>query len=79
MGAVTSSMAAKFAFFPPDPPSYTVAEEAEGRARMAEVALRENVDVLKVFTKYILKGCFCYEQEAHDTVCTMDHSSPFKA
>ena len=40
MGAVTSSMAAKFAFFPPDPPSYTVAEEVEGRARMAEVALR---------------------------------------
>ena len=38
MGAVTSSMAAKFAFFPPDPPSYTVAEEVEGRARMAEVA-----------------------------------------
>ena len=51
MGAVTSSMAAKFAFFPPDPPSYTVAEEAEGRARMAEVALRENVDVLKVRTE----------------------------
>ncbi|KAG4969648.1 hypothetical protein JHK85_036069 [Glycine max] len=44
-------MAAKFAFFPPDPPSYTVAEEAEGRARMAEVALRENVDVLKVRTE----------------------------
>lgn len=51
MGAVTSSMAAKFAFFPPDPPSYTVAEEVEGRARMAEVALRENVDVLKVKTE----------------------------
>ncbi|RDX57722.1 Protein ABHD17C, partial [Mucuna pruriens] len=51
MGAVTSSMAAKFAFFPPDPPSYTVAEEAEGRTRMVEVATRENVDVLKVRTE----------------------------
>jgi len=51
MGAVTSSMAAKFAFFPPDPPSYTVAEEAEGRTKMVEVATRENVDVLKVRTE----------------------------
>ncbi|XP_027924739.1 alpha/beta hydrolase domain-containing protein 17C-like isoform X2 [Vigna unguiculata] len=51
MGAVTSSMAAKFAFFPPDPPSYTVAEEADGRAKMVEVATRENVDVLKVRTE----------------------------
>ncbi|KAL0014835.1 hypothetical protein SO802_001904 [Lithocarpus litseifolius] len=29
MGAMTSSMAAKFAFFPPSPPSYAVVEEEE--------------------------------------------------
>uniref|UniRef100_A0A0D9X954 Serine aminopeptidase S33 domain-containing protein n=1 Tax=Leersia perrieri TaxID=77586 RepID=A0A0D9X954_9ORYZ len=29
MGGVTSSVAAKFAFFPPDPPSYDVADEEE--------------------------------------------------
>ncbi|BAU01424.1 hypothetical protein LR48_Vigan10g232400 [Vigna angularis] len=51
MGAVTSSMAAKFAFFPPDPPSYTVTEETDGKAKMVEVATRENVDVLKVRTE----------------------------
>lgn len=52
MGAVTSSMAAKFAFFPPSPPSYTVvAEEATGKAKMTGVETRENVDVLKLCTK----------------------------
>lgn len=30
MGGVTSSIAAKFAFFPPQPPSYTVVEEDDG-------------------------------------------------
>jgi hypothetical protein len=29
MGGVTSSVAAKFAFFPPDPPSYGVVDEEE--------------------------------------------------
>ncbi|KAL2522984.1 alpha/beta-hydrolase superfamily protein [Forsythia ovata] len=54
MGAVTSSMAAKFAFFPPNPPSYgVVAEEGtgKGKLRMTEVAEKDNVDVLKVKTK----------------------------
>ncbi|XP_073018848.1 uncharacterized protein [Primulina eburnea] len=52
MGAVTSSMAAKFAFFPPNPPSYAVkVEEATGKLRMTEVAEKENVDVVKVKTK----------------------------
>ncbi|KAK4417549.1 Alpha/beta hydrolase domain-containing protein 17C [Sesamum alatum] len=52
MGAVTSSMAAKFAFFPPNPPSYGVTVEgATGKLRMTEVAEKENVDVLKVKTK----------------------------
>ncbi|XP_057447774.1 uncharacterized protein LOC130739490 isoform X1 [Lotus japonicus] len=51
MGAVTSSMAAKFAFFPPDPPSYTLAEgEAGLKMVMTDVVTRENVDVLKVVT-----------------------------
>ncbi|KAI3669691.1 hypothetical protein L6452_41029 [Arctium lappa] len=51
MGTVTSSMAAKFAFFPPSPPSYTVVEdESSGgkKLRMTDVPERENVDVLKV-------------------------------
>ncbi|XP_022884190.1 protein ABHD17C-like isoform X2 [Olea europaea var. sylvestris] len=52
MGAVTSSMAAKFAFFPPNPPSYgVVAEEGTGKLRMTGVAKKDNVDVLKVKTK----------------------------
>lgn len=53
MGAVTSSMAAKFAFFPPDPPSYMVVDEEGATAKMvmAESATRENIDVLKVLTE----------------------------
>ncbi|KAL6139927.1 hypothetical protein ACLB2K_058228 [Fragaria x ananassa] len=52
MGAVTSSMAAKFAFFPPQPPSYGVEEEEEsGKLRMTGVPERANVDVLKLRTK----------------------------
>ncbi|XP_051141192.1 uncharacterized protein LOC127258405 [Andrographis paniculata] len=52
MGGVTSSLAAKFAFFPPNPPSYGVAvDEATGKARMTGVAEKENVDVLRVKTK----------------------------
>ncbi|KAI3452166.1 hypothetical protein Pfo_008831 [Paulownia fortunei] len=52
MGAVTSSMAAKFAFFPPNPASYGVTvEEGTGKLRMTEVAENENVDVLKMKTK----------------------------
>ncbi|XP_054800376.1 uncharacterized protein LOC129304668 isoform X2 [Prosopis cineraria] len=52
MGAVTSSMAAKFAFFPPNPPSYSLGvDEVTGNQTMTGVALRENVDVLKLCTK----------------------------
>ncbi|XP_068303062.1 uncharacterized protein [Pyrus communis] len=52
MGAVTSSMAAKFAFFPPSPPSYGVEkEEDSGKLKMTGVGTRENVDVLKLRTK----------------------------
>ncbi|XP_060192765.1 uncharacterized protein LOC132622220 [Lycium barbarum] len=52
MGAVTSSMAAKFAFFPPSPPSYrVVVEETTGKLKLSDVAGKENVDVLKLPTK----------------------------
>ncbi|KAF3485771.1 hypothetical protein F2Q69_00055955 [Brassica cretica] len=53
MGAVTSSMAAKFAFFPPNPPSYgvEVAEET-GKLRLTGVEnVKDNVEVLKLKTK----------------------------
>lgn len=53
MGAVTSSIAAKFAFFPPSPPSYGVEEDGEegGKLRMTGVDMRGNVDVLRLRTK----------------------------
>ncbi|XP_010257891.1 PREDICTED: protein ABHD17B [Nelumbo nucifera] len=52
MGAVTSSMAAKFAFFPPNPPSYKlVVGEHTGKLLISDVPHRENVDVLKLCTK----------------------------
>uniref|UniRef100_A0A1J3HWC4 Alpha/beta hydrolase domain-containing protein 17C n=1 Tax=Noccaea caerulescens TaxID=107243 RepID=A0A1J3HWC4_NOCCA len=51
MGAVTSSMAAKFAFFPPNPPSYGV-EVVTGKLRLTGVEnVKENVEVLKLKTK----------------------------
>ncbi|KAL9231319.1 hypothetical protein vseg_006560 [Gypsophila vaccaria] len=56
MGGVTSSIASKFAFFPPTPPSYTVVAADEsagegGRLLIPEVLLRDDVDVLKLKTK----------------------------
>ncbi|XP_023873116.1 uncharacterized protein LOC111985688 isoform X1 [Quercus suber] len=63
MGAMTSSMAAKFAFFPPSPPSYEVEEEEGGgggggggvklKLRMTGgvETRRENGDVLRLKTK----------------------------
>ncbi|KFK33821.1 hypothetical protein AALP_AA5G064600 [Arabis alpina] len=51
MGAVTSSMAAKFAFFPPNPPSYGV-EVVSGKLKLTGVEnVKENVQVLKLKTK----------------------------
>ncbi|OIT38050.1 PREDICTED: protein ABHD17B [Nicotiana attenuata] len=50
MGGVTSSIAAKFAFFPPNPPSYTVVA-ADGHLSIPEVARRDEVDVLKLRTR----------------------------
>ncbi|XP_041007757.1 alpha/beta hydrolase domain-containing protein 17C-like [Juglans microcarpa x Juglans regia] len=52
MGGVTSSIAAKFAFFPPSPPSYTVIEDDTrgDRFYIPEAPRRDgvNVDVLKL-------------------------------
>eukprot|EP00252_Welwitschia_mirabilis_P009795 TRINITY_DN22674_c1_g1_i1.p1 TRINITY_DN22674_c1_g1~~TRINITY_DN22674_c1_g1_i1.p1 ORF type:complete len:366 (+),score=40.95 TRINITY_DN22674_c1_g1_i1:211-1308(+) len=52
MGGVTSTVAAKFAFFPPNPPSYKIVkDEVTGLLRMPEVPHRENVDILRLSTK----------------------------
>ncbi|KAM3394574.1 alpha/beta hydrolase domain-containing protein 17B isoform X3 [Capsicum galapagoense] len=53
MGGVTSSIAAKFAFSPPNPPSYSVVsdESCSGKLCIPEVPRRENVDVLKLRTQ----------------------------
>ncbi|KAH7569936.1 hypothetical protein JRO89_XS05G0021000 [Xanthoceras sorbifolium] len=53
MGTATSSMAAKFAFFPPNPPSYRISvdDEATGKLRISDVHHRDDVDVLKLTTK----------------------------
>ncbi|XP_071703044.1 uncharacterized protein [Rutidosis leptorrhynchoides] len=53
MGGVTSTMAAKFAFFPPSPPSYRVVVDNAGENKlvMTDVPERGNVDVLKLKTK----------------------------
>lgn len=52
MGGVTSSMAAKLAFFPPTPPSYKlVTDEATKLQLLHPFAHRENVDVLKLPTR----------------------------
>lgn len=49
---MTSSVAAKFAFFPPNPPSYEVMMEGTtAKLKMTDVEERENVDVLKLPTK----------------------------
>ncbi|KAK9067150.1 hypothetical protein SSX86_014475 [Deinandra increscens subsp. villosa] len=50
MGAMTSTVAAKFAFFPPNPPSYRMVVD-ESKMRMTDVSERDNVDVLKLKTK----------------------------
>ncbi|PKI69937.1 hypothetical protein CRG98_009812 [Punica granatum] len=54
MGGVTSTIAAKFAFFPPQPPSYAiVGGEGGGRRRLfvQDVPTREDIDVLKLRTR----------------------------
>ncbi|CAK9180445.1 unnamed protein product [Ilex paraguariensis] len=52
MGGMTSSMAAKFAFFPPNPPSYKlVTDELTGLLLLSSFPHRENVEVLKLPTR----------------------------
>ncbi|XP_059639923.1 uncharacterized protein LOC132282316 [Cornus florida] len=52
MGGVTSSMAAKFAFFPPNPPSYNlITDESTGLLLLDPFPHRENVEVLKLPTR----------------------------
>ncbi|KAJ4841392.1 hypothetical protein Tsubulata_033427 [Turnera subulata] len=52
MGGVTSSMAAKFAFFPPNPPSYKlITDEMTGLLLLSPFPHRENVEILKLPTR----------------------------
>ncbi|XP_020267849.1 protein ABHD17B-like [Asparagus officinalis] len=52
MGGVTSSLASKFAFFPPNPPSYEIEEkDLIGVVTVTGVSVKENVDVRRVKTK----------------------------
>ncbi|KAJ8544979.1 hypothetical protein K7X08_017562 [Anisodus acutangulus] len=52
MGGVTSSMAAKFAFFPPNPPSYKlVKDDLTGLLLLSPFPHRENVELLKLPTR----------------------------
>lgn len=51
MGNVTGSVAAKFAFFPPDPPTYDVSREEDGRLVFSGVTADKNMDVHLLDTK----------------------------
>ncbi|KAE8678398.1 heat shock protein [Hibiscus syriacus] len=53
MRNATSSMAAKFAFFPPNPPSYyIIVDEETGKMKFSDVNyMRDKVDLLKLRTK----------------------------
>ncbi|KAL0920969.1 hypothetical protein M5K25_007990 [Dendrobium thyrsiflorum] len=52
MGGVTSSMAAKLAFFPPSPPSYElVREPVTGLTTINQFPHRENVEVMRLPTR----------------------------
>ncbi|EEF38852.1 alpha/beta hydrolase domain-containing protein 17B [Ricinus communis] len=51
MGNVTSNVAAKFAFFPPDPPTYDVCREEDGKLVLPGVTADKNMDVHLLETK----------------------------
>lgn len=52
MGGVTSSMAAKFAFFPPNPPSYKlITDDLTGLLLLSPFPHRENVEILRLPTR----------------------------
>ncbi|KAE8687652.1 Calcineurin-like metallo-phosphoesterase superfamily protein isoform 1 [Hibiscus syriacus] len=51
MGNVTSNVAARFAFFPPDPPTYQVIKEEDGRLVLQGITADKNMDVHVLDTK----------------------------
>lgn len=52
MGIITSSIAAKFAFFPPTPSTYKIVEDpVTKKLRFNNVAPKEHVDVLYLKTR----------------------------
>ncbi|PSR82151.1 Protein ABHD17C like, partial [Actinidia chinensis var. chinensis] len=51
MGNVTSSVAAKFAFFPPDPPTYDVCKDDDGKLVFTGLTADKNADVHLIETK----------------------------
>lgn len=51
MGNVTSGVAAKFAFFPPDPPTYDVSKDEGGKLVFSGVSADKNMDVHLLETK----------------------------
>lgn len=51
MGNVTSNVAAKFAFFPPDPPTYDVFRDEDGRLVFSGVTADKNMNVHVLETK----------------------------
>lgn len=85
MGGVTSSIAAKFAFFPPQPPSYTVVAVSETTAAsesssppptrfsIPEVPRKDNVDVLKLRTRRGNEIVAVYVKY-HKPTCTLLYS-----
>ncbi|KAJ8560766.1 hypothetical protein K7X08_022626 [Anisodus acutangulus] len=51
MGNVTAGVAAKFAFFPPDPPTYEVFKDEDGRICFSGITADKNVNVHLLDTK----------------------------
>ncbi|KAK8553540.1 hypothetical protein V6N13_062342 [Hibiscus sabdariffa] len=51
MGNVTSNVASKLAFFPPDPPTYEICREENGKLVMSGVPADKNMDVHLLDTK----------------------------
>ncbi|TYI17527.1 hypothetical protein ES332_A07G030600v1 [Gossypium tomentosum] len=51
MGNVTSNVAARFAFFPPDPPTYDVHKDESGKLVLQGMTADKNIDVHMLDTK----------------------------
>lgn len=51
MGCWVSRLAAKFAFFPPNPPTYRVEKEEDGRVVVSGIPCDSSMDVLTIHTK----------------------------